>query len=397
MGDSILWLRAQEALCDLNGDIRQSKVFAQEASDQSGETLVRSKSHLLQDAEDSVSNEAHDSKLWKLIRLLIAGALLLIILIVAGSRIRALLTRRKMNQDVEQMRQVVRDMEMRRRHIEEERNQLASKMEQSHDMMNRQQEALNQVMGELDDSRQRISEQQHQLSNLHAQMEGLQQQIDQMQLTNDELIEDLLRQKENASGVETHNRQLQELITSLRQQMHEMESSLVQARLQVKEQENAREAAHVRVRQQVDELKSRETSLHEQEQTELVKSLALSTLINRLGRALESLINGYNSAYREKRFDNRVFSDLVLTPEFFNVLRRYVDASHSNLATDMTARQDITEKEVNVICMHLCGISNGFIRIYTKQMNNHSVTNLKDIVAKKFFGEGGSIKDFSDY
>ena len=47
--------------------------------------------------------------------------------------------------------------------------------------------------------------------------------------------------------------------------------------------------------------------------------------------------------------------------------------------------------------MHLCGISNGFIRIYTKQTNNHSVTNLKDIVAKKFFGPGGRTRDFTNY
>ena len=64
--------------------------------------------------------------------------------------------------------------------------------------------------------------------------------------------------------------------------------------------------------------------------------------------ALQKFIDGCNNAFKDKQFDEKVFTEMVLTPEFFQVLRAYVDSTHHNLAAQLASRPDISDRDVNV-------------------------------------------------
>ena len=283
-GDTILWLRAQEALSELDGDLRQSKAFANAASNHSGETLVRSVASNLPAAEAAVAAEVRGSQVWHRAYGIIVAAAIAFMAVALWFVFRFVIPKRRFAKDLADLNQTVQRLEKQEKELTKERDRLRSQLKNDEESKRR----LEQVEGELSTSLQRNSEQEEWIS-------------------------------------------------------------------------------------------------------------ALAESIASTSEALQKFIDGCNNAFKDKQFDEKVFTEMVLTPEFFQVLRAYVDSTHHNLAAQLASRPDISDRDVNVICMHLCGISNGFIRIYTKQSNNHSVTNLKDIVAKKFFGPGGRTRDFTNY
>ena len=85
-----------------------------------------------------------------------------------------------------------------------------------------------------------------------------------------------------------------------------------------------------------------------------------------------------------------------MNKDFMERLQTYINHTHHSLVDAMKQNSRISEKEINVICMHLCHIPNAIISIYTGT-KEHSVINMKSITARKFFGENGKCEDFTNY
>ena len=100
---------------------------------------------------------------------------------------------------------------------------------------------------------------------------------------------------------------------------------------------------------------------------------------------------------KNQKADNEYILKDVLSEQFFMFLRQYIDASHNLMVTDMLANQQLSEQDINIICMHLCKIPNSVIRIYAGYTNEHSVTTRKERIVKIFLGKNAKISDIMNY
>lgn len=53
----------------------------------------------------------------------------------------------------------------------------------------------------------------------------------------------------------------------------------------------------------------------------------------------------------------------------------------------------MTDRELMVICMHLAGFQNKIIREYLQVDRDHTVTNIKKDLSKKYLGEARTLDD----
>ena len=84
----------------------------------------------------------------------------------------------------------------------------------------------------------------------------------------------------------------------------------------------------------------------------------------------------------------------ALTPSYFKHLRQYVDFAHNGLASKLDKSEKLNEKEVNVVCMHICRIPKSIICLYTKHANPQSVSRYQNQIAQKYFGDKSTIDRF---
>ncbi len=60
----------------------------------------------------------------------------------------------------------------------------------------------------------------------------------------------------------------------------------------------------------------------------------------------------------------------------------------------VASEKEMTNRELMVICMHLAGFQNKIIREYLQVDRDHTVTNLKKALSKKFLGEDSTLDSF---
>ena len=83
----------------------------------------------------------------------------------------------------------------------------------------------------------------------------------------------------------------------------------------------------------------------------------------------------------------------TLTPSYFNYLRRFVDYAYSGLATSMETSGKLTDKEINVICLHLCRLPNTVLRVYTGYASTQNTIRYRNNIAKKYFGSKDALEN----
>ncbi|MBQ7691583.1 MAG: hypothetical protein IJT30_10410 [Muribaculaceae bacterium] len=312
VGDSILHLRALEALSELEGNIALSKQYSDSASNLSGATIVNNSKVNLRLVESAVEADAAQHSPAGGGELLGAAMLAILILFSAAAIPIRHWRKKRETKDISALRFMVNSLQIQKLQAENECTKLAS---------------------DLHDSQARI--------------EHLQTQLD----TTLQTLGEQLNERGEADNVS-------------------------------KELETLR----ARYEEQAQMLMAKE-----------IESQQLASSLGRMSDAILSMVESNAKLYKSGQLGSEGMRRIIFTDDFFNVLRQHINTTHHGLAEALAQAVGITDREVNVVCMHLCGFTNGLIKIYTGQTNNHSVTNLKDIIAKKFFGKNGAIGDFTNY
>lgn len=87
----------------------------------------------------------------------------------------------------------------------------------------------------------------------------------------------------------------------------------------------------------------------------------------------------------------------LLTPKFFKNVYEFLNIRYNNLANRLLNSNLITEKEANIICLHLCELPNFITMCYMNITSEHSVTTKKKHIIKKLLGKNVNIDDFLQF
>ena len=113
---------------------------------------------------------------------------------------------------------------------------------------------------------------------------------------------------------------------------------------------------------------------------------------------LRVLLNSLQKPHKKSlKSDSDIIIRNVLSEPFFALLRQYVDNAHHGLATAMSNNDQVSDQDINIICMHICKIPNSIIGNYAGYTSVHSVTTRKEKIVKAFLGENAKISDIMNY
>ena len=108
---------------------------------------------------------------------------------------------------------------------------------------------------------------------------------------------------------------------------------------------------------------------------------------------LVELVNKFNSKKQKDRTLKEIVNKEILTDELLRCLLQYIDAKYDGLATKVAAKGILTNRDLNVMCMHFCGFSNASIKAYMGTTDDHYVTTRKRFIAKAILNNSTDIND----
>ena len=168
-----------------------------------------------------------------------------------------------------------------------------------------------------------------------------------------------------------------------KRELRDMKQFIEQLELQAESEQQLREE----YRQTKEQLESRNAEI-----------VSIHSSMDHFTETLRTLLSTLQKpSKKNQKADNEYILKDVLSEQFFMFLRQYIDASHNLMVTDMLANQQLSEQDINIICMHLCKIPNSVIRIYAGYTNEHSVTTRKERIVKIFLGKNAKISDIMNY
>ena len=394
--DSILQLKAQSAICELRHDYKLSIILQQQASDMSGDELVRHFDNRFQKAEESVVLQEqlkHGAALASRWLSILAVAIFFAALLAFWLQFR---NKRRRRRELKEFKEFNDQLNVKYLAIAAERDSLTQELEKQQLTHRSQQMQLANLETELARHRKQAEEDKKRSLTFMERVQTLDESLADLQKEN----EALNTQLSCIGGLELEKSALANKLATAQASVNELTTKLKESLADSKVQQEA----HFRLIKEVEQMQSKLKSA-EQSQAEIVRQLKQrdeqnqlqSMQIAQLHIMLREIFNEYEKAFRKAKNKSKdSFTQQALNSEFMKHIQTYVNQSHHGLVDAMRQDKDITEKEINVICMHLCHIPNAIISQYT-DTKEHSVINMKSITARKFFGNKGKCEDFTNY
>lgn len=107
-----------------------------------------------------------------------------------------------------------------------------------------------------------------------------------------------------------------------------------------------------------------------------------------------TFVNKCNSKKQKDRQVTKIVNLEIFGEEMLHCLREYVDLKHNKLVTIISSdKYNLTDRDINITCMHFAGYSNATIMAYMNATSEHSVTTRKRIIAKQILHNSAKIDD----
>ena len=107
-----------------------------------------------------------------------------------------------------------------------------------------------------------------------------------------------------------------------------------------------------------------------------------------------TFVNKCNSKKQKNRQVANLVNIEIFSDEMLSFLREYIDLKYPKLVEIISsAEYSLSERDINIACMHFAGYSNATIKAYMNATNEHSVTTRKRIIAKQILHNSARIDD----
>ena len=359
--DSMVFLHSMAEVMRLKGDYRQADKYETMCSDLTGERIVNSLSRQLIAAEEDVIKET-EFRRHNISRVWITTASCVIIaclLAYAGWLVFTRLVLKRRQTEVEHdntaLKQTIAELSTVRDQLVEAIDSLANDLNIKHDEAEHLKQQLTRSRQLMAQTNAQIIDQKKHLEALN-QIQGKQQQeLDEAQAV-----------RQRISELEDENTELEQLCASLQQSVEQVQDSSAQKEQEYIEHINKLNALLAQTSEGV-------------ELTDAWRPL------------FAELRKNINKVSGVKLLDSVI--KVTLSEQYFQQIRRLVNVRHHGLVTRLTDSHKLTIREINIICLHLCGMPNTVIAVYAER-KTHSIPKVKARIAEKYFGEKCSFDDF---
>ena len=378
--DSMLYLHSLAEISRAEKDYQDADNAETASSDISGSCLADAVADSkLPTAEAKALDEiSGQSKIWHVVLVMVVTALMALI----GLAARLFYTAKRANDSESRARELQRDIDR----MANNRDQLASELGRISNKLSARLSESVSLSQQLEAAKKELAEAKARIEEAGKRHKKSLKQINQEKNDIKRELEDLEAQKHS---LEQKCLQLQQEIDSV-----EAATSQSQAESERKETELAEQIIKLnnRLAQAAAEgqaLSQRVTVL-EAENCRLASNCD-SMRSNKLVYAWKQLFTAIRKKIDEEELNKIIKSQM--TEVYFTGIRRYVDITHGGLVQKMEKSHRLSRQEVNIVCMHLCGLPNSLIALYINR-KTHSIPKIKSSISKKYFGDSDCFDHF---